>query len=342
MKKKLFAILKILLPLGVGIYLILFFYNALSEEDKEQVFIAFKKADYTWILLSVFLSFLTFVIRAFRWRYLLRPMGYEVSFAKCYHAVMFGYLLNMVIPRAGEPGRAGVLYKKANVPFQKGFGTIIAERAIDMLLLAAIGLITLYFQWRNLDLIQSRVNLYTQSENASEETSYFWIVWIILGVLAALGIFLLYKKRELRIKIIEILKGLWEGIISIRNSKSLLPFIFFSLLIWGLYILMFWVCFYSMEETAQTPAGGIMAAFIAGTIGIIFVQGGIGVFPALVGIVVTTYLFTNFEQPIHPIGFALGWVIWLSQTVSIVSLGLISLIWLQKSTPNESTQQNTK
>lgn len=313
----------------MGIYLIVYFYNALSDEDKKQVFIAFKEADYKWIVLSLVLSFMTFVIRAYRWRYLLRPMGYEVSFAKCYHAVMFGYLLNMVIPRAGEPGRAGILHKKGGVPFQKGFGTIIAERAFDMLFLVTIGLITLYFQWKNLDLIQQRVEMYSGGKTVEGSSGLFW-AFIVLGVILLTGTIILIKKPLLRKKIIELVKGLWEGISSIGKSNKLGAFIFYTVLIWVIYVLMFWVCFFAFEETASTPAGGVMAAFIAGTLGIVFVQGGIGVFPALVGIVVTTYLFTDFQQPVHPIGFALGWIIWLSQTISIITLGLISLFWIQK------------
>lgn len=331
MKNKIFSILKVLLPLGIGVYLIAYFYNVLSEEDKKQVFQAFKDADYFWVFISLLLSFMTFVIRAYRWRYLLRPMGYQVSFFKCYHSVMFGYLLNMLIPRAGEPGRAGILHRKAGVPFQKGFGTIIAERAIDMLVLAIIGLITLYYQGQNLDLIQERVNMYTDTPQSSSDGTG-WMFWtlIILGALLVFIAIYYLRKATFRDKLINILKGLWEGIISIRKSKSIGAFIFFSLLIWSFYVLMFWVCFWALPETSATPPGGIMAAFIAGTLGIVFVQGGIGVFPALVGIVVTTYLFTDFQQPVHPVGFALGWIIWLSQTISIIVLGLISLIWIQK------------
>ena len=244
----------------------------------------------------------------------------------------------MVIPRAGEPGRAGVLHRKGGVPFQKGFGTIIAERAVDLLFLSAIGLVTLYFQWKNLDLIQQRVQLYSGKSGENTQSSG-WMMWILvaLGVLAVLSIIYVIRNPSFRNKVYELLKGLWEGISSIRKSESIGAFVFFSVLIWVIYILMFWVCFWALPETSQTPPGGIMAAFIAGTLGIVFVQGGIGVFPALVGIVVTTYLFTDFEQPVHPVGFALGWIIWLSQTISIIVLGLISLIWIQKQKNNEQT-----
>lgn len=339
LKKNIIFLLKIIVPLVVGFYIVWYFYNALTKEEKEQVFEAFSKADYTWVLLSVFIGFLTFVIRAYRWRYLLKPMGYEVSFPPSFHSVMFGYLLNMIIPRAGEAGRAGALYKKTRVPVEKAFGTIVTERIVDMFFLGLITLITLGFQWNNLGVIQKRMALYLPEEE--EKTSVlFYVILSVILFLICLVVYFLITRPAIRKKVKSFFSGFWEGMLSIRKSDNIARFIFFSALIWIFYVLMFWVCFFSFEETSGMSFGGVMAGFIAGTVGIIFVQGGIGIFPALVGIVITTYLYTDYSQPIHPVGFALGWIMWMSQTILIIILGLVSLVWLQNNKKYELPKEH--
>lgn len=103
MKKALIGTLKVVVPLGLGVWLIFYFYNALSEEHKAQLFDAFGRAELGWLVVSVALGVLSHMSRAWRWRYLLDPMGFTPGFWNCYHAVMSGYFMNLLLPRAGRP-----------------------------------------------------------------------------------------------------------------------------------------------------------------------------------------------------------------------------------------------
>ena len=259
---------------------------------------------------------------------------------------MIGYIVNFIFPRAGEASRAGVLAKSEKVPFQKGFGTILAERAVDVVMLGVICLIGLGMQFDKIDAFQSKIASFNSGESGCGNAIIFSILGkvvlygVILGVVAA--IVLVIAKKSFREKIKTFIKGLWEGVISIFKTDGKIPFIAHTLFIWVMYILMFSVCFYSLEATSVLGVDAMLAGFIAGTIGIILVQGGIGVYPAFVGLIITTYLAPN-EPGVLPDALALGWIIWTSQTLLMIVLGLISLAINGKNVKfkdNELAEQN--
>ncbi len=331
MKAQILKTLKLVLPILFGIGLIWLFYDALSEEDKQKLFMAFKSANYTWVFLSLLLGWLSHLVRAYRQKYLLSPLGFKAKFWNLYHALMIGYLINLAFPRAGEASRAGVLTKTENVPFNKGFGTILAERAIDVLMLGVVTLIMLSFQYDKLDLFLEAKNNFQSGKGAGGNTIIFAVLagvikWaIILGVVG--GIILFIAKPSIRKKITEMIKGVFAGIFSILKSKNKGGFIGFTFLIWILYILMFSVCFYALNSTAHLGIDAMLAGFVAGTVGMIVVQGGIGVYPAFVGLIISIYLVSdNSTSTINPEALALGWIIWTSQTLMMIVLGLVSLL----------------
>jgi len=126
------------------------------------------------------------------------------------------------------------------------------------------------------------------------------------------------------LKIKSILIGFWEGAKSIIYMKSSLMFILHTLFIWIMYVLMFYMCFFSLEATSNVPTMGILAAFVMGGISIIFVQGGIGVYPAAVMQILFIYGVSKSS------GLALGWIIWTSQTTMILVLGILSMLLLPR------------
>ncbi len=329
MKSKIISALKIALPLGFGVFLIWLFYDALCEDQKADLFSAFGKANYSWVGLALIFSFLSHVSRAYRWKYLLDPMGYKISFWNAYHALMIGYIINLAFPRAGEASRAGILSKTEKVPFQKGFGTILAERAVDVAMLGIVVVITLMLQMDKIDLFQAKIDNFNAPGQGCGNTMIFSILGkvvtygILLGVVGGLLLFIF--KPNFRTKIKDFIKGVFEGIFSIFKTKYKLQYIGHTIFIWVMYILMFSVCFFALDSTAVLGLDAMLAGFVAGTIGIILVQGGIGVYPAFVGLILTIYIAPADYVGIFPDALALGWIIWTSQTLLMIVLGLISL-----------------
>ena len=95
----------------------------------------FKNANYSWVFLGLLFGILSHLSRAYRWKFMLEPIGYKPKFTNSVLAVLIAYLVNLAIPRAGEVSRAAVMANYENVPFEKGFGTIVAERIADLIMM---------------------------------------------------------------------------------------------------------------------------------------------------------------------------------------------------------------
>jgi uncharacterized protein (TIRG00374 family) len=333
MKKNLFKLLKTVLPLLIGVYLIWYFFKSMSKESLDYFYLALKRANYFWIFLALFFSFICYCIRAYRWKYTLEPLGYKTSFWNRYHALMIGYLVNLTIPRAGEASRAVMLYRSDGIPFSSSFGTIIAERAIDLLMLGTVCIVSMFIGYDNfMELFHQIKVKFSGNETDNSLIKYIFSSLLLLGLIAL--IFIMKFKPKIRNKIISLIKGLIDGVLAIFKCKNPLAYFTQTLIIWILYIVYFGIAFLCLEETSHFPLDGILLAFIVGALGISFTNGGIGTFPLLVGMVVVFYLKDDFENAIA-IGNALGMLIWVSQTILLIFLGLISLILLPKNYAKE-------
>jgi glycosyltransferase 2 family protein len=331
MKKGLSFFLKTFIPLGLGIYLIWFFFANMSDSALEQFQTALHEANYLYLGLSLLIGFAALVSRAIRWSYVLEPLGHKTPLWNRYHSIVIGYLINLTIPRAGEASRSVMLYRSDKVPFAKSFGTIVAERAIDLAMLATVGFITMYLGASDFDQIWAEMLKRFGAKPSSDggfPWKYLFLGLVILGALALF--FIIKRKPALRAKLLEFIQGLVGGIFSVFKSKRPLAYLLHTLFIWFCYLTMFGVCFYSLESTQDIPLKGILIAFIAGSIGITFTNGGIGTYPLLVGLVIAHYLSTDQPDKAEGIGNALGMLIWGSQTIMMIVLGLISLILIPK------------
>jgi uncharacterized membrane protein YbhN (UPF0104 family) len=334
-RAQLFTGLKFILPLGLGVYLLWHFYAAMDSSTKDVFFQAVREADYFWIIFSLLIGWASHLVRAQRWKYLLEPMELRPKFWHRYHALMVGYLVNLIIPRAGEATRAALLYRTDKIPFSKSFGTIIGERVFDVLMLGVIVLIALAMSFEDIFALK---DLITQPPTDGEGgIPWGVIVLILLGIGMLVFVVLWTKVQKFRMKFMQFFREVMTGVFSLFRSKDPFWFIFYTLLMWVLYIVFFGICFWAFEETSDFPPGGVLIGFIAGTLGIMFTNGGIGAYPYLVGIVVTFYIGDHFDtqEAAQGMGKALGMIIWSSQTLGMIILGLISLILLPRNYKKE-------
>jgi uncharacterized membrane protein YbhN (UPF0104 family) len=327
MKRTAGILLKTVLPLALGVYLIWYFFTSMEPEVEAAFYKALREANYFWIFLSLLLSFFALLSRAYRWKYLLEPMGYKTSLWNRYHAIMIGYIVNLTIPRAGEASRAAMLYRSDGIPFAKSFGTILAERVFDLIMLFSVALLASIVGagdfWKIKGLIEDIGN---DPESASKVQL---IKWIVIGVFAAaFGVVVLIK--EIRQKVIGFIKGIFAGVLSVFKTKNPVGFIGHTLFIWILYVVYFAICFFALDETSGVPAKGMLLAFLAGSLGITLTNGGLGIFPIVVGLVIEYYLKDEYGAQAQGIGWALGMIIWSSQTILIIILGVISFFLLPK------------
>ncbi len=305
---------KKILKIGIPIALAIFFgWYTFSKIPISTIIPYFKDANYAWIALGVFFGLLSHLSRSYRWQYLLEPMGYKIKFPNSIMAVFITYLANYGIPRSGEVLRAAVLTNYEDVPFEKSFGTIIAERVADFVVLLGIIAITLIIQF---DYI---LNILEQSFQPQK----LIIAGVIgLGFFISLYLYIRRSQTKFALKVKTFLKGLLEGITSVFKMKHKWAFIFHTLFIWGMYVLMFYVTTFALKDLEGVSIGAILIAFIAASFTIAATNGGIFFYPLAVQTALG--LFGIDETA----AFAFGWIMWSSQTLMIIILGSISFIYL--------------
>ncbi len=329
MKKVLLNVLKIAVPLAIGVWLVFSTYDELTPAQKDELFTAFRQADMRWLVLATLIGWCAHVSRGWRWGYLLSPLGHRPGFWNCYHAVMIGYFINMFIPRAGEASRAVSLYRSERVPFEQGFGTVLAERVVDTLMLAGIGFITVLFQLDKLGLFKERIAQYRATQDPAEAGGFPWFTVIMLGLALALavGAYLVVTRPALRARVMDLLRGFGEGLRAVLSTQHKGAFLLHTVFIWGAYLAMFKIGFYCLPSMVAVPFAGILAGFIMGAVGIVLVQGGIGVYPALVALTVGMYMAPTLGgELLRPDALAMGWLLWLAQTLMVIVLGGVSLL----------------
>lgn len=336
MKKTLINILKIGIPLSLGVFLIWWIYKGLSEDEKQSIFNSLKSADYSWFLAAFVLGIFSHLSRAYRWQIMAESLGYKTRLLNSMGAVMIGYLANMAFPRLGEVSRCAILNKYEKIPIEKALGTIIAERAIDLIILLTISFTVLLVEY---DIIYQFLNetiLIPVSEKFSGEDGLKIKLMILFGFALFIGItyFLLKNKFSgLVSKIKGLMVGVLEGLQSVLKLKRKLTFIFHSFFIWGCYIMMLYLCFFCLPETSILPFGAAMSAFVFGSFGIIAVQGGIGAYQALITKTLALYGLAEAY------GFALGWISWTAQTLMILALGFLAIFMLPILNKNYKNEQ---
>jgi glycosyltransferase 2 family protein len=323
--------------LGLGILLIWLAVRNLTEEDKTNIVAAFKQTDYFWIAVSLVLSILSHVSRAVRWRILIQPLGFNPKISNTFFAVMVGYLANFALPRLGEVSRCGVLTKYEKIPFTEAFGTVIAERVIDLICLIIIFFATLIFQFDELwGLTNNKIIQPASVKIASLlQHNLFLPVFgiIMIGITASFFMFRKKNNGSLFKKINGLIQGFVEGLKSAKNIKRPFLFIFHTLLIWVLYISSIFTGFMCFGETAHLGTDAAFAVLIFSTLGVIFVPGGTGASQALVTETLTVIFKISFT-----FSFAFAWLMWTSQFALILLFGVISLILLP--ILNKSTSPN--
>ncbi len=322
MKKKLVSILQYLFFLGLGVFLVWWSLHQIPDEKWGEFKRSLQTANY-WLLLPVFLILsLSHILRALRWRILMLPMGYTPSFLNTFFAVMIGYLANLAVPRLGEVLKCTLLARYEKVPAEKLVGTIVAERAFDVISLGIVFLLALISQF---DIVAEYATQLFKQLFENKSGSFSWMkLGIALGIIAAVIIAVkvwFYQFAHLKIVIAakKILQGIWEGLSSIRKLKQKGLFIFYSAAIWALYILGTWVGLLATDGTAHLGLREAISGLAFASIGMIVTPGGIGAY--------AYFLAKVLEKNGVPfeIGFANGTLQWFAQFLIVVVVGFICL-----------------
>lgn len=306
--------LKTLIPIVLGIFLVWYIYYSTTAEQRLEILSYIKNADPFWISISVIIGVISHISRAIRWNYLLQPMGYKPKLINNVLIILTAYLTNLGIPRSGEFLRATALTTYENVPFEKGFGTIVTERIVDVVMLLLIVIITLLMQ----------TELILEFIKESGIGLFGGLGALLIGVIGLFVMIRLIKnsRSKFAIKLKGFLKSLLEGVLSIFKMKHKWAFVFHTLLIWASYIAMFWVIKFTVVETANLSFGALLVAFVGGSFAMTTTNGGLIAYPVAVSKSLEIFGVSIVS------GNAFGWIMWISQTMMILVFGAISFLLL--------------
>jgi glycosyltransferase 2 family protein len=325
MKKKALNLIQYIVFLGLGIFLVWWSIGKIKHTDWIDIKNAMLRADY-WLIIPVVMALLTsHLSRAIRWKILMQPMGYNPSTINTYLAVLVGYLANLAVPRLGEVLKCTFLSKYEKVPADKLVGTIVAERAFDLVCLAIVFAITFFSQVEIIGDYASETLSKTFNDK-SHGLSWIKILIAAAGLIISLTILRWLFKKFAHVNVVqkikEIIQNIWHGLTSIRFIKNKGWFIFHTVLIWTLYLLSIRMGMYAMKETGIYGMKESFSVLSMGSIGMIGTQGGIGLYPFLVQ---KTMMLYGLEENLAK---AFGWLLWLVQFFMVLIFGSISLALL--------------
>ena len=257
---------KILLPLLFGGVILYWMYRDFDFRSVDDILL--HGMDWTWMLLSFPFGILAQMFRGWRWRQTLEPIGERPRTATAVHAVFLSYAASLVVPRIGEFTRCGVLKRYDDVSFPKALGTVVTERAIDMLLMAAVCMLTLFMQMRVFSTFFNKTGTSMDSILGKFSTTGY-IVTAACAVAALLLLHILLKKLSIYNKVKDTVGGIWQGVMSLKGVKNAPLFIIYTLAIWVCYFLHYYLTFFCFDFTAHLGLQCALVTFVVGSIAVI-------------------------------------------------------------------------
>lgn len=326
MKKSVITILQYLFFIGLAGFFMWLSLRSVEGKDWDDLQDALARANY-WLLAPVLgLLLLSNFLRALRWQQLIEPLGYRPSLSNTFLALLIGYFVNQGVPRLGEVLRCTLLTRYEKIPAEKLVGTIVAERAFDVVCLMVVFIFTLIFQY---DIIYSLISsgFFSIATNSQQSVSPVkkYILWGLLIAVFAFVIYFIVKKgvRPLLNRLKNIFSGIWMGLISSRRLKNKHLFFTYTISIWLLYWASTYMGFMVLAETRHLTPVDALTILVTGSVAMIVSPGGAGAYPLFIQKTVLLYGIAA-----KPIGIAFGWLMWFGQFITYILCGIVGFILL--------------
>ncbi len=312
------AILKIMMPLLLGGTILYWMYRG---EDWQTIYhVMTEEMDWTWMLLSFPFGILAQLFRGWRWRQTLEPVNEYPRRSVSIHSIFLSYAVSLVIPRIGEFTRCGILKRYDHVSFPKALGTVVTERAIDSLLIMGITASVLLLEMSTFGMFfrKTGTNLNSILQGFSL-TGYLVVAICFIAILILLHYLL--RKLSFYNKVRATVKGIWQGIVSLRHVRHIPLFILLTLGIWGSYFLHYYLTFFCFDFTSDLGVGCALVTFTVGSIAVIVpTPNGAGPWHFAVKTMLILYGVAD-EQALY---FVL--IVHTVQTILVILLGIYA--WL--------------
>ena len=305
--------IKILAPVLLGFFFIYLTFNITTAEERLLIWSYIKSAKIEFVIAAMMFGAFADVIRGLRWQFLAKASGHSSNFLVSIASVFMCYSSNLIITRSGEILRATVLSGYNKIPLGKTFGTIAAERVIDM----TLSFIILILIW----ILQYEIII----ESFFDDDFFFYIERNI-SYMIGLGLAILIITSIVLVKINSVKKfflSIVEGLLSLTKLNRDFPlFILSTLLIWAFYFTAFYMIKFSIVEFSIIPTELIFPAFVVSVFSISLSNHGLGVYPLAISLFLLEFNI-NTE-----IGLAYGWLAWSCQAIITLIFGGLSFFVL--------------
>ncbi len=336
-RKNFWIMLKYIIFLALGIFLLWYTVKDFDKTKWDQLIFDLSHANY-WLLIPVAgILLISHFLRAVRWKQLIEPLGQSPSLLNCFLCVLIGYWSNLAVPRLGEILKCTFLGRYEKIAPEKLVGTIVVERAIDVITLLIIFVITIAIQ---VDILGNySTNLFhSVFQNKTGDFSFkrLGIVLLIIGILFFLLRYFLRKYKHVSViqKIKKIFLAVVAGALTIKKIKNKKLFLVYTVAIWSMYLLSIKIGFLSLSETAHLSYGGALSVLVFGSIGMIVPSpGGIGSYQFAVQQILLLYGITAAA------GMSMGMILWFALTVILILFGTISFFLLPIINKNRDTHK---
>ena len=305
--------LKIVIPIVLGIFFIYITYRLTSQAERLLIWNYIKSAQIQYVVGAMLFGASADIIRGLRWQLLSKAIGYSSGTINSIASVFMCYTSNMAIPRSGEIIRATALSEYNKIPIGKTFGTIAAERVIDI----SISILILFLVW----ILQYNVILesFFNEDYLMFIDNNFWLIFSTVNILIAIIFILITRVKKIK----RFFKSVLEGFLSLTKlKKKLFPFMLLSLLIWTCYVLAFFTIKFSVTELDVIDSSLIFPAFVVGVFSISLSNHGLGVYPLAIALFLSNFGI-NTE-----IGLTYGWLAWSCQAIITLIFGGLSFFVL--------------
>ena len=288
------SVAKVVLPFVLGGAILWWMYR--GEDFSSISHVLTEEMNWTWMLLSFPFGILAQMFRGWRWKQTLEPIitrkeegerrkderertkdeggrtkeeGPAINRAStCIHAVFISYAASLIIPRIGEFSRCAILKRYDGISFSKALGTVVTERAVDTLIVMIYSGIILLVE-------MSVFGTFFRKTGTSLDrilggfSAMGWVVTAICAVAVLILLHLLLKNFSIYNKVKMTLGGIWEGVLSLKGVRNLPLYLFFSIGIWVMYFLHYYLTFFCFDFTENLGIGCALVSFVVANFAVI-------------------------------------------------------------------------
>lgn len=320
MKKIFNHMVKTVLPIFLGALILYMIY---ADFDFTQLWSALQGMDMFWFAVSTFFGIMSHVIRGWRWKLTLAPLGYRPSSSVCVNAIFVSYAANLVIPRVGEVSRCVILEQHEKIPFAQSLGTVVSERLLDTLMVLLITAVAVILQWPVFCTFLENAGFSANSETLFSSMGGWLIILLSTAAIAVL-LYFLVRKMTLWKRFKSFLSNFIVGVMSLSKMKNGWIFVLETVGIWFCYFMQFYLCFFCFGFSEGLSLEAALLLFVAGSIAVVVpTPNGAGPWHFAIISIMILYGVAQTDASV----FAL--IVHSTQTLLVAVLGIYALIMLQ-------------